>query len=48
MARDLVRTRSSIIRDWFACSLEVTDETARTVANVPFADIIPDVEEKNA
>jgi hypothetical protein len=37
-ARDLIETPSYAIPDWLDCTLEVTDETGRTVLTLPFAD----------
>ncbi|MEH3144297.1 MAG: hypothetical protein PGN34_02865 [Methylobacterium frigidaeris] len=41
VARDLIdRTRTDIVRDWFTCAFEVTDEAGRSVMTVPFAEIV--------
>jgi hypothetical protein len=40
-ARDMIRrTRTQIIRDWFDCTFEITDETGETVLMVPFGDTV--------
>ena len=39
-ARDLIRTRSLAIPDWFDCTLEVTDESGTMVLSVPFPDAV--------
>ena len=39
MARDLINNgRLTVIRNWLDCILEITDESGRLVAEVPFAD----------
>ena len=46
--RDTVtRTRTDIVRDWFVCSFEITDEEGRPVMTVPFSDIVPEEEDEN-
>ncbi|TNC16130.1 hypothetical protein FF100_02395 [Methylobacterium terricola] len=46
MARDLIaRTRVQAVRDWFACTFEVTGEDGRAVATVPFADTVTEDDE---
>ena len=43
LAQDLIaRHRMSLIRDWFACTVEVTDEAGERVFTLPFADTVPD------
>ena len=39
-ARDLIRTPSLAIPDWFDCTLEVTDETGTMVLSLPFAEAV--------
>jgi hypothetical protein len=40
-ARDMIRrTRTNIIRDWFDCTFEITDESGKTVLTVPFGDTV--------
>lgn len=47
MARDMIaRHRTDVIRDWFACSFEITDEEGRRVLTVPFGDTIPEEDEE--
>jgi len=42
-ARDLIaRHQMSMIRDWFVCSFEITDEAGQHVMTVPFSDTVPD------
>ena len=41
-ARGLIaRGRNEAVRDWTACSFEVTDERGRRVLTVPFGDTVP-------
>ncbi|MBK3397424.1 MULTISPECIES: hypothetical protein [Methylobacterium] len=41
IARGLIaRTRVHAVRDWFACTFEVTDEDDRPVMAVPFSDTV--------
>lgn len=41
VARDLIaRVRLDAVRDWFACTFEVTDEEGRAVLRVPFSDTV--------
>ena len=45
MARDMIaRTRTDIVRDWFVCSFEITDEQGEHVLTVPFSDTVPEEE----
>lgn len=46
VARDLRRTRTGIVRDWFTCSFEITDEAGRPVMTVPFEDSVPEIEQE--
>jgi hypothetical protein len=40
-ARDMIRrTRTKIIRDWFDCAFEITDDSGKTVLTVPFGDTV--------
>ena len=39
-AHDLMKTSSSVILDWLACTVEVTDESGRTVLSVPFEEAL--------
>ena len=40
-ARDMIaRTHTDIVRDWMACSFEITDEAGQPVLTVPFSDMI--------
>ena len=42
-ARDLItRHQMSMIRDWFVCSFEISDEEGRHVMTVPFSEVVPD------
>ncbi|WP_288581543.1 hypothetical protein [uncultured Methylobacterium sp.] len=46
LARDLIaRTRVHAVRDWFACTFEVTDEDDRPVMTVPFSDTVTENED---
>ena len=41
IARDLAaRTRLEMIRDWYECSFEVTDEGGQRVLTLPFAELV--------
>ncbi|QDI79099.1 hypothetical protein E8E01_00935 [Methylorubrum populi] len=41
LARDLIaRGRNETIRDWTACSFEVTDKQGQLVLTVPFSDTV--------
>jgi hypothetical protein len=42
-ARDLIRTPSYAIPDWLDCTLEVTDESGRSVLTLPFAEAADEV-----
>jgi hypothetical protein len=43
VARDTIaRTRTDIVRDWFVCAFEITDEAGRHLLTVPFSDTVPD------
>jgi hypothetical protein len=43
-ASDLIRsTRSMVIRNWFDCSFEVTDESGQVVLVMPFGDTVAGV-----
>jgi hypothetical protein len=45
-ARDLVAGPPSFaVRDWFVCSFEIEEESARHVLTVPFSDIVPEEED---
>jgi len=45
-ARDTIaRTRTNLVRDWFACSFEIVDEHSQPVITVPFSDTVPDEDE---
>jgi len=45
-ARDTIaRTRTNLVRDWFACSFEIVDEHGQPVMTVPFSDTVPDEDE---
>ncbi|MCF4124524.1 DUF6894 family protein [Methylobacterium sp. SyP6R] len=47
VARDLItRVRLHAVRDWFACSFEVTDEDGRPVMTVPFSDTVTEEDGK--
>jgi hypothetical protein len=35
-----MKTSSSVILDWLACTVEVTDESGRTVLTVPFEEAL--------
>ena len=40
-ARDIIaRAHTDIVRDWMACSFEITDEAGQRVLTMPFSDII--------
>jgi hypothetical protein len=40
-ARDhIARTRTDIIRDWFACSFEIENEDAQLLLTVPFSGTV--------
>jgi hypothetical protein len=40
-ARDLIaRTRSDMVRDWFACAFEIVDIAGDPVLTVPFAETV--------
>jgi hypothetical protein len=39
-AHDLMKTSSSVILDWLACTVEVTDESGQTVLTVPFEEAL--------
>jgi hypothetical protein len=39
-ARDLLHARTEVIRSWFECSFEVTDEKGRLVLTMPFAEAV--------
>jgi hypothetical protein len=39
-ARDLMHARSHVIRSWFDCSFEVTDEKGRLVLTMPFGEAV--------
>jgi hypothetical protein len=44
-ATDMIRrTRTKIIRDWFDCTFEITDESGNLVLTVPFGDTVPERE----
>jgi hypothetical protein len=44
--RDTVaRGRSEIVRDWMACSFEITDEAGQLVMTVPFSETVREVDE---
>lgn len=32
---------SHAVRDWFVCSLEITDEAGRPIMTVPFTEVVP-------
>ncbi len=41
VARDLIaRVRLDAVRDWFACTFEVTDADGHPVMRVPFSDTV--------
>lgn len=43
VARDIIaRTRTDIVRDWFVCSFEITDEDGQPVLTVAFSETVPD------
>ena len=42
-ARDLIGTPSYAIPDWLDCTLEVTDESGRSVLSLPFAEAADEV-----
>ncbi|WP_250157425.1 DUF6894 family protein [Tianweitania aestuarii] len=43
-AKDLIRFhRTDIVRDWFDCTLEVTNEAGKIVATVPFGDVVAEL-----
>lgn len=40
-ASDLIRfNRTDLIRDWFDCTFEITDEAGRVVLTMPFGDVV--------
>ena len=42
-ARELIaRGRNEWIRDWTACTFEVTDEQGQRILTVPFSDTVPE------
>lgn len=42
-AQDLIRNaRLDVIRNWYDCSFEITDETSRMVVVVPFTELPAD------
>lgn len=42
VARETIaRDRLTLVRDWFDCSFEITDEEGRHVMTVPFSDTVP-------
>jgi hypothetical protein len=44
-ARDMIRhTRTQIIRDWFDCTFEISDDSGRIVLTVPLGDTVVDRE----
>jgi len=47
VAKDMIaRHRTDMIRDWFDCSFEITDEAGRHVLTVPFSDTVPEEDEE--
>jgi hypothetical protein len=45
VARDMIRrTRTDIVRDWMACSFEITEEDGQRVMTVPFSDTVSEIE----
>ena len=45
--RGMMKTRSHSVRDWMACSLEITVEHQRPVMTVSFGAIVVDQDEKD-
>jgi hypothetical protein len=39
-AHDVIKTSSSVILDWLACTVEVTDESGRIITTVPFEEAL--------
>ena len=43
VARETIaHDRLVMVRDWFACSFEITDEEGQHVLTVPFSDTVPE------
>lgn len=47
-ARGLIAgPRAFTVRDWFACSFEIEDETSQRVLTVPFSDLVPEAKDED-